>query len=516
MLSTFDQLTGFKMVVRNEKQSFVVVANRLPVEQRGSEWVSSPGGLVSAVAPIVRKASGAWIGWAGACEEEVEPFWFDDMNLVPIQLESEDFRRYYEGFSNATLWPLYHDLVVAPKFHRSWWNAYQAVNARFAQAAVDFAAPGATVWVHDFHLQLVPEMIRVQRPDVRIGFFSHIPFPSVELFAQLPWRDAILRGLLGADVIGFQRRSDVRNFDNACLRLLGADTSASTSVVNAYPISIDTGKITELARSEEVRKQADEIRSDLGYPETLIVGIDRLDYTKGIIHRLRAYQELLEDKALDAHHTQLVQVAVPSREEIPAYQELRDEVDRLVGCINGEFGSLDGAAVHYSHRSYSLESLTALYLAADVLLVSSLRDGMNLVAKEYVTARRGRGGALILSEFAGAADELDQALLVNPHDLDGLKQSIRQAVHMPDDEGRARIDSMADVVATHDVHWWARSFLNDLQTVTPLAATTAAHLAEEFTEVLEESGLRIDTGVEGVNHASRTSNTENLRGTTSS
>lgn len=480
------------MTVRDEKQSFVVVANRLPVEQRGTEWVSSPGGLVSAVAPVVRKNSGAWIGWSGLCEDEVDPFWFDDMNLVPIQLESEDFRRYYEGFSNATLWPLYHDLVVSPQYHRSWWNAYTTVNARFAQAAVDVAAPGATVWIHDFHLQLVPEMIRAQRPDVRIGFFSHVPFPSVELFAQLPWRDAILRGLLGADVIGFQRRSDVRNFDNACLRLLGADMSTSTSVVNAYPISIDTHEITELARSEEVRKQARDIRRDMGYPDTLIVGVDRLDYTKGIVHRLRSYQELLEDEDFHAHNTQLVQVAVPSREAIPAYQELRDEVGRLVGHINGEFGALDGAAVHYSHQSHSLESLTALYLAADVLLVTSLRDGMNLVAKEYVTARRNCGGALVLSEFAGAADELDQALLVNPHDIDGLKQAIWEAVNMSEEAGRARIDSMADLVDEHDVHWWARSFLNDLQTVRPVAATIA-NLADEFDDAFENSGPRTTT-----------------------
>lgn len=472
------------MAVRSGKQSFVVVANRLPVERCDTGWVTSPGGLVSAVAPIVRENLGTWIGWAGA-DGDVDPFRSDGMNLVPVSVETEVFRRYYEGFCNATLWPLHHDLVVAPQYHRSWWEAYEAVNARFAQAAVDAAAPGASIWIHDFHLQLVPKMIRAQRPDVRIGFFNHIPFPPVELFAQLPWRSLILKGLLEADVIGFQRQSDVANFNNACTRLLGTQPRTSSSVIKAYPISIDSREIAELSRSEDIREQARQIRRDMGNPKTIIVGIDRLDYTKGIVHRLRAYQELLEDGLLDAENTRLIQVAVPSREGILAYQELRDEVERLVGCINGEFGLLDGAAVHYAHHSYSLAALTALYLAADVLLVTSLRDGMNLVAKEYVAARRDFGGALVLSEFAGAADELTRALLVNPHDIGELKKTVRQAVTMPEEEGQARIAAMAEVVDEHDVHRWARAFLNDLWAVEPSAGTpTDAQGFDEFSNTI--------------------------------
>lgn len=448
-------------------QPFVVVANRLPVDRCDGQWEPSPGGLVSAVAPVVRKNDGAWVGWTGTCEEEFRPFEFDGMSLAPINLGDEEFEEYYEGFSNATVWPLYHDLVSPPQFHRTWWNTYTAVNARFAQAAVEAAAYGATIWIHDFHLQLVPRMVRAQRPDVRIGFFNHIPFPPAEIFAQLPWRRSLLEGLLGADVIGFQRRSDVQNFSNAVTRLLDIDLEAAASAVDAYPISIDAHKISTVSRSAETSREARLIREDLDDPETLIIGVDRLDYTKGIVHRLRAYEELLEEGALDPQTTRLVQIAVPSREGILAYQELRDEVERLIGRINGRFGDWDGAVVRYFHHSYSFESTVALYLAADVLLVTSLRDGMNLVAKEYAAARRDHGGALVLSEFAGAADELDGALLVNPHDIDELKLAIRQAVTMPYSSARDRMNAMADVVDARDVHRWAQNFLNDLRAVDP-------------------------------------------------
>lgn len=458
--------------------SLVVVANRLPAYRSEGSWSPSPGGLVSAVAPMVRESHGAWIGWGGTSEEEFEPFEFDGMSLVPVALGAEEHERYYEGFSNATLWPLYHDLVVPPQFHRSWWQTYRSTNARFAQAAVDSAAPGATVWIHDFHLQLVPEMIRAQRPDVRIGFFNHIPFPSETIFAQLPWRDSILRALLGADVIGFQLASDVKNFRSAVSRYLDIDSERLSNTVHAYPISIDTAAIHEVAEAEETQELARQMRVELGDPRTLIVGIDRLDYTKGILHRLRAYQELLEDGVLDPQDTTFVQVAEPSREGVESYQDLRDDVEQLVGNINGSFGALDGAAVHYFHHSYSFESTVALYLAADVLLVTSLRDGMNLVAKEYVAARHDNG-TLVLSEFAGAAAELHDALLVNPHDIAGLKDAIRLGVEMPAAEAGKRMASMAEVVERHDIHRWARTFLADLQPTAPTRELTTSESSNE-------------------------------------
>ncbi|NJC56502.1 trehalose 6-phosphate synthase [Brevibacterium marinum] len=454
-------------------QSLVVVANRLPVDRCEGSWSPSPGGLVSAVAPMVKESRGAWIGWCGTSDEEFEPFEFDGMHLVPIALGSDEYDKYYEGFSNATLWPLYHDLVVPPQFHRSWWKTYLSTNARFAQAAVDAAAHEATIWIHDFHLQLVPEMIRAQRPDVRIGFFNHIPFPSESIFAQLPWRDSILRGLLGADVIGFQLDSDVENFRSAVSRFLGISSEELPNTVRAYPISIDADAIHRVAEAEETQHRARQMREELDDPRCLIVGVDRLDYTKGILHRLRAYHELLEDGVLDPQETTFVQVAVPSREGLESYQDLRDEVEQLVGNINGSFGAMDRAAVHYFHHSYSFESTVALYLAADVLLVTSLRDGMNLVAKEYVAARHD-SGALVLSEFAGAAAELDEALLVNPHDIAGLKDAIRLGAEMPPAEAQRRMASMAEVVDGHDIHRWARAFLDDLRPMPPTRAPTTA------------------------------------------
>jgi trehalose 6-phosphate synthase len=450
-----------------ERHAFVVVANRLPVDRSDGVWEASPGGLVSAVAPVVREHTGAWVGWAGTYDDDFAPFDFDGMSLVPVSLSVEEHRSYYEGFCNATLWPLHHGLIVAPQYHRSWWRAYRSVNARFAQAAVDAAAPGGTIWVHDYHLELVPEMIRAQRPDVRIGFFEHIPFPPLEQMAQLPWRDEILRGLLGADVIGFQREADAVNFRHAAQKLLGKDPEELHCRVGTYPISIDVEEIRAAAESPTVQEMARCFRRDLGDPDTLIIGADRLDYSKGILHRLWAFEELLDDGRLDAERTCLAQIAVPSREGVRAYRDLRDEVEHTVGRINGRFSSLGRHVIHYSHHSYSTEAAVALYLAADIQLVTSLRDGMNLVAKEFVTARRGRGGALVLSEFAGAADELDQAVIVNPHDRVGLKKAIHHAASLDEEEARTRIDAMAATVAAFDVHHWARAFLHDLRQTVP-------------------------------------------------
>lgn len=443
---------------------YVVVANRLPCERAADAWRASPGGVVTALTPVTEHSLGAWVGWAGG-ETAEEPRTHHGMPLIPVALGSAEIDAYYEGFANATLWPLYHANVSTPQFRRSWWEAYVAVNRRFAEVTAEVCAPGATVWIHDYHLQLVPRLLRELRPDVRIGFFSHIPFPSVDLFAQLPWRTEILDGILGADVIGFQRRRDVRNFEAACAALLGSGSTASATVIDAYPVSVDVGHIREIAGSAEAQAEAARIRADLGAPETLLLGIDRLDHTKGILERLLALEELFDNGTLDPRTTRMVQVAVPSRERIPAYRQLREDIERTVGRINGKFAGLAGTTIHYLHRDYAFESVIAWYLAADVLLATSMRDGMNLVAKEYVTARAGRGGALVLSEFAGAADELTDALIVNPHDREAMVQAIAEAVAMDPGAARARIDAMAEVVADHDVYAWANRFTGDLAEV---------------------------------------------------
>ncbi|MCW2525003.1 MAG: hypothetical protein JWO63_3338, partial [Frankiales bacterium] len=433
------------------------------------------GGLVAALEPVMQKADGVWIGWAGSPGTAPEPFDADGMRLVAVELSTNEVRDYYEGFSNATLWPLYHDVIAPPEFHRSWWDTYVTVNRRFADVAASQAAEGATVWVHDYQLQLVPGMLRMLRPDLRIGFFNHIPFPGYEIFAQLPWRRQIVEGLLGADLIGFQRQADATNFLRACRRAAGLTTRGSSVRVpdadggardvraGAFPISIDADAFGDLARREDVKARSVEIRAALGDPDVVLLGVDRLDYTKGILHRLKAYGELLDDGELLPPQSVLVLVASPSRGRVEQYRRLREEVETTVGRINGEHGEVGNPPVHYLHHSYPKEEMAALYLAADVMLVTSLRDGMNLVAKEYVACRHDETGALVLSEFTGAADELGSAFLVNPHDIVGLKQAVLRASQVSPREARRRMRSMRRRVRERDVAYWAEHFLDALQ-----------------------------------------------------
>ncbi|MCZ2837882.1 trehalose-6-phosphate synthase [Modestobacter sp. VKM Ac-2985] len=453
----------------------VVVANRLPVDQvtdpdGTTRYQRSPGGLVTALEPFVAGRGGAWVGWSGAAGDAPDPFESGGMSLVPVPLTEEEVDRYYEGFSNASLWPLYHDVVEKPEYHRKWWDAYVQVNKRFADRAAEVAAEGAIVWVHDYQLQLVPAMLRQQRPDLTIGFFLHIPFPPYELFTQLPWRSAIIEGLLGADLIGFQQPSAASNFINLARRLHDLPYKGNaisyegrTVTAKAFPISIDVSAFDDLARSPEVLARAAEIREELGQPDKIVLGVDRLDYTKGIGVRLEAFEELLEDGALEAPSTVLVQVATPSRERVEHYVTMRETIEQQVGHINGVYGSMAGPAVHYFNQSMPREELAAMYRAADVMLVTPYRDGMNLVAKEYVAARGDDGGVLVLSEFAGAAAELKQALLVNPHDIAGVKAQLLRALRMEPAESAKRMKAMRRHITKHDLDHWASSFFESLQ-----------------------------------------------------
>ncbi len=484
---------------RPGEHEMVVVANRLPVDSRtlpdgATEWVTSPGGLVTAMESVMRNIeSGAWVGWAGSPGEAPDPFEADGMSLYPVRLDQEDIERYYEGYSNATLWPLYHDVIVEPEFHRGWWDSYLSANRRFAAAAAPVAAPGGTIWVHDYQLQLVPRMIRDRRSDVRIGFFNHIPFPPVELFSQLPKRNSILRGLLGADLLGFQRESDSLNFLAAVRKLLGHHVDGKTIAVpgigsapmrevqvETFPISIDSSAVSALTEDPEIRERAAQLRRDLGDPEKIVLGADRLDYTKGIRHRLKAWGELLDDGSIDPEDTVMIQIATPSRERVEAYRQLRDEVELTVGRINGEHAPLGRPAVSYQHHSFDRREMTALFMAADVVLVTALRDGMNLVAKEYVASRADQHGVLVLSEFAGAADELRAAVLVNPHDIDELKAAILRSLAMPPEEQEEAMRSLRHQVMEHDVQFWAHQFLERL--------TASGTPAEEPAQIVRLSG----------------------------
>ncbi len=482
------------------------MSNRLPVDRivadDGTEgWKVSPGGLVTALEPVMRSSDGAWVGWAGQPDLDLEPFDYDDMRLVPVQLSQRDVEQYYEGFSNDTIWPLYHDVIAPPTYHRVWWDRYVAVNRRFADAVLDVVEADGTVWVQDYQLQLVPQMLREARPDLTIGFFNHIPFPPYGIFAQLPWRKEILEGLLGADVIGFQRQSDASGFARAVRHILGhvttptievpvADDDAAATgrskkgrtvrrvLAKAFPISIDAEQYAEMARRPDIQARAKQIRQELGNPTTIMLGVDRLDYTKGIRHRVKAFGELIADGVLRVGEVTLVQVASPSRERVETYRQLRDEIELSVGRLNGDHGTMEHAPINYLHHGYPREEMVALYLAADVMLVTALRDGMNLVAKEYVASRNDERGALVLSEFAGAADELKQALLINPHDIVGLKRAIVHAADMEPREQQRRMRALRKRVLEHDVARWSSSFL------TALAATRHP---EQVPAVLPES-----------------------------
>lgn len=461
-----------------ERAHFVVVANRLPVDRVVSpegvtSWRTSPGGLVTALEPVMSRQGGAWIGWHGAPDETVAPFTHDGYEVIPVPLSSDEFEEYYEGFSNATLWPLYHDTVAFPEYHREWWDAYVVVNRRFAEAAAEVAAEGATVWVQDYQLQLVPQYLREMRPDLKIGFFLHIPFPPAELFVQLPWRRQILEGLLGADLVGFQIAGAAANF----LRLVRARTGHAVhkdrvsvgdhfSTARAYPISIDAVSFRDLAASPEAVAEANQLLAELNHPKLVLLGVDRLDYTKGLRQRIRAIGELFEEGRLDPAETVFFQVATPSRERVDEYRRLREDIDQLVGRINSEVGGIGRPPIVYRHSGFPRSTMAALYRIADVAVVTPLRDGMNLVAKEYVASHPGLDGALVLSEFAGAARELKHAYLVNPYDINGMKDVIMRAIEDDPASRRRRMRSLKKQVDTHTIDAWADDFLGDLTELT--------------------------------------------------
>ena len=436
---------------------FVVVANRLPIDMERlpdgtTQWKRSPGGLVTALEPLLRRRKGAWIGWPGVPDSDEDPIDEDDLRLCPVRLSAEDVALYYEGFSNAALWPLYHDVIVKPIYHREWWDRYVEVNRRFAEATSRAAAARRDGVGAGLSAAAGAEDAADAAPDLTIGFFLHIPFPPVELFMQMPWRTEIIEGLLGADLVGFHLPGGAQNFLILSRRLLGANTSRAsigvrsrfgevqigfrTVKVGAFPISIDSGDLDTKAKRRSVRRRAREIRNELGNPRKILLGVDRLDYTKGIDVRLRAFSELLNEGRVKRDDTVLVQLATPSRERVESYIEMREDIERQVGHINGEFGEVGHPLVHYIHRPVPRDELIAFFVAADVMLVTPLRDGMNLVAKEYVACRSDLGGALVLSEFTGAAAELRQAYLTNPHHLDGVKDAIDDALNQ--DTGRGQ------------------------------------------------------------------------------
>ena len=466
---------------------FVVVANRLPIEPVYEDmnpdleiigWRTSPGGLVSALDPVLRGRKSVWVGAGELAPDQVGAF--EQTRLDAVSIPAADYLDYYSGFANTAIWPLYHAAVIAPEFHRPQFDAYSRVNSLFADRVAELAAEGGTVWVHDYQLQLVPQALRPLRPDVLIGFFLHIPFPPAILFAQVPWRKQILRGMLGSDLVGFQTHQDASHFIDACKRILGVRVQDGKVLIDgravrvaAFPIGIDAQSYSDTARDPAVQQRAREFREELGNPQTLMLGIDRLDYTKGIDVRIKAFAELLESERLDPATTVLVQVAVPSRENLSDYRAIRDEVELLVGRVNGSLARVGTNPINYMRRVLTREELVALYVAADVMLVTPLRDGMNLVAKEYVATHNDNSGALVLSEFTGAAVQLVDAWLVNPFDAAGVEDAICAAVFATPSEKSNRMRSLRRGVFEDNVNLWASQFLSALQSSSGLEETTS-------------------------------------------
>jgi trehalose 6-phosphate synthase/phosphatase len=467
----------------------LIVANRLPVTVQvtdaGVEVHKSSGGLATGLLRPHEQSGGLWIGWSGASDQltEQQQAQLDQqltsMRLVGVPLTDDQVTRYYEGFSNGVLWPLFHYLVDQMPLQVRDWEPYVEVNELFAARVAEHYQPGDLIWVHDYQLLLLPELLRKRLPDARIGFFLHIPFPSEELFRTLPERERLLRGLLGADLIGFHTPAYLRHFAASLTQLLGLTVDIDRVTLSdrevrlgVFPMGIDAQTFGQLARDPEVQAESENLRGHDGVK--LLVGVDRLDYTKGIPRRLLAYERMLETHPDLREQVRLIQVAVPSRTGVEAYQEFRSLVEGLVGRINGNFGTPRWVPVHYIYRAMSERELVALYRAADVMLVTPLRDGMNLVAKEFVASRIDEDGVLVLSEFAGASWELAEAIQVNPYDVEATAESYYRALGMTPEERRARLAPLRTRVETYDVHHWAKTFLEQLETVTATAGAKRA------------------------------------------
>ncbi len=464
--------------------SLVVVSNRLPFAlARDAEggWTVEPasGGLVTALRPVLQDRGGRWIGWPGVTREELEDaeavfagaqhhYGFE---LVPVPISDEERDDFYHGFSNEILWPLFHDLPSLCRFRPRYWAAYGAVNRRFAEVTAAQVGPEDFIWIHDYQLMLVASELRRIGVRSRMGFFLHIPFPSIDIFLQLPWRFQILRAMLDHDVIGFQTVGGRRNFLQ-CVRLLlkDAEVGGKGDVrtvridgrevrVGSFPISIDAAEFARSASDPDVIAKVRSLREDQPNRK-IVLGIDRLDYTKGIPHKLEAFRALLTRHPERLGRVTLFQVVLPSREDIPRYRRQKVEIEQLVGQINGELTRSGWVPVHYLYRTLAWPLLPAYYLAADVALVTPLKDGMNLVAKEYCATHVEEDGALVLSEFAGAAAQLQRgAFLVNPYDTEGVADALEQALRLSPREQRARMRRMRHAVADYDIYRWVDKFL---------------------------------------------------------
>ena len=462
----------------------IFVSNRLPVtvsaEEGGYRMSSSSGGLVTALLPILHARKGYWVGWAGpAPEEEAERLLAENgpefSRLIPVALSEQERKDFYCGFSNEIVWPLFHDLQSRCNFDPAYWRAYVSVNRRFADVVARVAGDDSIIWVHDYHLMMLGSMLRRMGLTCRLGFFQHIPFPPADIFEKLPWRSEILRSLFDFDLVGFQTIRDQKNFAGCVRRLLPeielhrsddrftARVEGRVSSIGTFPISIDFEEFSREAASAEIAERAAKLRKDSGDCQ-IVLGVDRLDYTKGVPERLKAFRHLLATHPEVRGRVILIQLVVPSRQDIRKYRELKLEIEQLVSRINGEFGSPAWVPVHYIHRHLERPELLALYRSADIALITPLKDGMNLVSKEFCASRVDDTGVLVLSEFAGAADQLGNgALLVNPYNLEQVSRALYQGFCMGPEERKRRMRRMRRKIQKEDVFSWCDSFCADIQ-----------------------------------------------------
>lgn len=485
-----------------QKSKTIIVSNRLPVrivkEDDKLTFTPSEGGLATGLGSIYKQGDNIWLGWPGAVlsnkkEETKTENELKEQNMAPVFLTDEDIELYYEGFSNETLWPNFHYFNQFSEFKEEYWESYKKVNQKFADQILKNANPNDIIWIHDYQLLLLPAMIRAERPDISIGFFLHIPFPSYESFRLLPWRRELLVGMLGADFLGFHTYDDTRHFLSSVSRLAGVGNEHGNINYNnrqimadALPMGIDYDKYAETAAAPETLEREVRYRTSIG-TEKLILSIDRLDYSKGIPQRLRAFQKLLDRHPEYLEKVSMLMVVVPSRDQVGKYKELKEEIDLLVGRINGQYSRLSWTPIHYFYRSYPLHALSAFYRMAHVCLVSPMRDGMNLVCKEFIASKLDKKGVLVLSEMAGASKELSDALLVNPNNSEQMVEAIREALEMEESEQVQRMTVMQNTIKRYNIYSWVDLFMNRLEIVKKAQRSLTTKLLDD------QSSLALNT-----------------------
>jgi len=458
----------------------IIVSNRLPISLRHRngrfEFKPSAGGLATGLGSIYKEGDNIWIGWPGNTVDDPEQraeiiLELHELKMAPVFLSKEDVEEFYEGFSNETLWPAFHYFTQYMVYNPEHWEAYVRVNQKFCDAILKKAGPDDTIWIHDYQLLLLPQMLREVLPNATIAFFQHIPFPSYEIIRMIPWRQELLAGMCGADLIGFHTYDDMRHFLSAVGRINGLSSEsgyiqAENRIINvdSFPMGIDYDKFAKQAKSKRTLNFVKEFGKQVE-DQKLLLTIDRLDYSKGIPQRIQAFNQLLEQHKELHGKVSMIMIVVPSRDKVQSYKELKEEIDLLVGRINSEYSTLTWVPVHYFYRSFPFEELSAFYNMSDIALVTPLRDGMNLVCKEFVASKTDQTGVLILSEMAGASKELQDAILVNPNDRQGVVDAIFNALSMPLEEQKFRMNSMQESLKKYDVFQWVKVFMDRLDHV---------------------------------------------------